>query len=88
MPTSKPDDLLRDALQKLEGREAKTATEFSEQLAILKRWYYRTHKTGELILAKADGELPLRKIMNAIGRVSRGAKETFNSPQLETRPPA
>jgi excinuclease ABC subunit C len=69
---SKPDELLRNALQKLEGDEAKSATQFSEALALLKRWYYRTHKTGEIILARADGELPIRKIINAVNRVHRG----------------
>jgi excinuclease ABC subunit C len=69
---SKPDELVRRALQKLEGDEARSAAQFSEALAILKRWYYRTHKTGEIVLAKSDGELPFRKIMNAITRVSRG----------------
>ena len=72
--TSKPDELVRRALQKLEGDEAKSATQFGEALALLKRWYYRTHKTGEIVLAKSDGELPFRKIMNAITRVSRGEK--------------
>ena len=63
-------------MHKLEGPGAKPATQFSEALAILKRWYYRTHKTGEIILAKADGEFPMRKIANAITRVSRGEKGT------------
>ena len=72
----KPDELLREALHKLEGAGAKSATQFSEALAILKRWYYRTHKTGEIILARSDGEFPMRKIMNAITRVSRGEKDT------------
>ncbi len=72
----KPDELLREALHKLEGAGAKSATQFSEALAILKRWYYRTHKTGEIILARSDGEFPIRKIVNAITRVSRGEKDT------------
>jgi len=69
---------LREALHKLEGPGAKSATQFSEALAILKRWYYRTHKNGEIILARGDGELPMRKLMNAIARVSRGEKDTQN----------
>jgi hypothetical protein len=74
-PAPTQDQLLRDALHKLESSGAKSATQFSEALAILKRWYYRTHKTGEIILAKADGELPMRKLMNAITRVSHGEKD-------------
>jgi hypothetical protein len=40
----------------------------------LKRWYYRTHKTGEIVFANARNDLPIRKIANAIGRVCRGEK--------------
>ncbi len=75
-PAPTQEQLLREALHKLEGPGAKSATQFSEALAILKRWYYRTHKTGEIILAKPDGELPMRKLMNAITRVSHGEKDT------------
>jgi len=74
----KQEDIVREALHKLEGPGAKSATQFSEALAILKRWYYRTHKAGEIILARGDGELPMRKLMNAIARVSRGEKDTQN----------
>jgi len=74
------EELLHDALQRLEGPGAKSATQFSEQLALLKRWHYRTHKSGEIVLARADGELPMRKIMNAVTRVSRGEKNTM--PQI------
>jgi excinuclease ABC subunit C len=74
VPSPSQHELLRHALQRLEGQEAKSATQFSEALALLKRWYYRTHKTGEIILARRDGELPMRKIINAITRVSRGEK--------------
>jgi excinuclease ABC subunit C len=73
-PSPSQHELLRHALQRLEGQEAKSATQFSEALALLKRWYYRTHKTGEIILARRDGELPMRKIINAITRVSRCEK--------------
>jgi excinuclease ABC subunit C len=54
---------------------AKSATQFTEELAILKRWYYRTHKVGEILIASAGGELPARKIANAAERVYRGKKE-------------
>jgi excinuclease ABC subunit C len=83
-PGPSPDDILRNALQKLEGQGATSATRFSEELAILKRWHYRTHKTGKIVLARPDGELPFRKIMNAITRVSRGEKDMAT--QMEQRP--
>jgi excinuclease UvrABC nuclease subunit len=47
---------------------------FSEELAILKRWYYRSHKVGEVFFAGEDGELPWRKIVRGVGRVYRGEK--------------
>ena len=51
-----------------------SATELNEHLAILKRWYYRSRKTGELFLTDERGELPLRKIVRGVGRVLRGEK--------------
>ena len=49
-----------------------SATELNEHLAILKRWYYRGRRTGELFLVDEKGELPLRRIVRGIGRVYRG----------------
>ena len=51
-----------------------SATELAEHLAILKRWYFRTSKTGELFLADEKGELPMRRIVRGISRVFRGDK--------------
>ena len=65
---------LRSALEQLPEWRARSATQFSEELAILKRWYYRTHKSGEIVFANARRELPVRRIANAIGRVHRGEK--------------
>ncbi len=77
---------LREPLEKLAGSGATSAHQFMEELAILKRWYYRTHKTGEILFANDKGELPMRRIANAIGRVYRGEKEAVApaSPLAET----
>jgi excinuclease ABC subunit C len=48
---------------------APTAVQFSEELALLKRWFYRTHKTGEIVLARTLGDLPMRKLAHAVARV-------------------
>ena len=48
---------------------------FGQELAILKRWYYRTHKVGEIFFANDRGELPLRRIARGAMRVYRGEKE-------------
>jgi excinuclease UvrABC nuclease subunit len=50
------------------------AQETMEQLAILKRWYYRTNKTGEILFTDEHGELPWRRIVRAVSRVYRGEK--------------
>jgi hypothetical protein len=47
-----------------------------EHLALLKRWYYRTSKTGELFLAESNGELPMRRVVRGVSRVFRGEKPT------------
>jgi hypothetical protein len=44
-----------------------------EHLALLKRWYYRTIKVGELFLAE-NGELPMRRVVRGVSRVFRGEK--------------
>jgi excinuclease ABC subunit C len=48
---------------------ARSATQFMEELAILKRWYYRSHKVGEIVVAGNDGVLSARKIANAAVRI-------------------
>jgi excinuclease ABC subunit C len=65
---------VRETLREFTPEGARSATQFSEELAILKRWYYRTHKTGEIVLAPADGELSARKIANAVRRFSGSQK--------------
>jgi len=53
---------------------AKTALETMEHLALLKRWYYRSHRVGEIFFADEKGTLPLRRIVRGISRVYRGEK--------------
>lgn len=54
--------------------EACSTSERSEHLAILKRWYYRSRRQGEIFLANEKGEWPLRRLVRGIGRVHRGEK--------------
>jgi excinuclease ABC subunit C len=51
-----------------------TALETMEHLALLKRWYYRSHRLGEIFFADEKGELPFRRIVRGISRVYRGEK--------------
>jgi excinuclease ABC subunit C len=81
---------LRAHLEQFVPAGARSALQFTEELAILKRWYYRSHKVGEIILAKGDGQLPVRRLANAVGRVTRGEKlpvAVADSDQASSPPP-
>jgi excinuclease ABC subunit C len=78
---------VREMLEHFVPEGARSAAQFMEELAILKRWYYRTHKVGEIIVADAAGELSARRIANAAGRVYRGEKEIPIPQPQEKLPP-
>ena len=59
-----------------------SALERMEHLAILKRWFYRGTRVGEIFLADGKGELPMRRIVRGISRVYRGEK-----PEAQPTPP-
>ena len=63
-----------DALATVPECKPRSALEWMEHLAILKRWYYRSAKTGELFLADNSGELPMRRVVRGISRVFKGEK--------------
>lgn len=63
-----------------------SAIERMEHLAILKRWYYRGTRAGEIFFADAKGELPMRRLVRGMGRVYRGeAPETASIATLAAR---
>jgi excinuclease UvrABC nuclease subunit len=59
--------------------------EAMEHLALLKRWYYRGSRVGEIFLADNKNIFPMRRIVRGISRVLRGEKpeeeQTTFSPQ-------
>jgi excinuclease UvrABC nuclease subunit len=62
------------------------ALETMEHLALIKRWYYRGSRAGEIFLADDKGALPMRRIVRGIGRVLRGeAAEVDASLQATAR---
>jgi excinuclease UvrABC nuclease subunit len=71
---------VRAALENLRPSGARSGQQFAEELAILKRWYYRSNKVGEIILAGSDGTLSARRIANAAGRVHRSEKPACVTP--------
>ena len=67
---------ITEALAAVEAPKMQSALEWMEHLALLKRWYYRTVKTGELFLADSKGELPMRRVVRGVSRVFKGEKPT------------
>jgi len=51
--------------------KTRPALETMEHLALLKRWYYRGRRIGEIFLADDKDIFPMRRIVRGIGRVLR-----------------
>lgn len=49
-----------------------SATAFAEQLALLKRWHYRSARIGEVFLRDRDGTWPYRRMVRGVSRVMAG----------------
>jgi hypothetical protein len=69
------------ALDSFPTGKAGAALQTMEHLALLKRWYYRGTRIGEIFLADARGELPMRRIVRGISRVFRGEKPEVDANQ-------
>ncbi|MGH9516733.1 MAG: UvrB/UvrC motif-containing protein [Terriglobales bacterium] len=78
---------VQEAIQEISDQRAESAIESSEHLSILKRWYYRSHRIGEIFFADQRGTLPLRRIVRGIGRVYTGEKPEQSATFSETQPP-
>ena len=72
---------VQETLQSSPPPNTKSALETMEHLALLKRWYYRGSRMGEIFFADSKGELPMRRIVRGISRVFRGEK-----PEGEAKP--
>jgi hypothetical protein len=53
-----------------------------EHIALLKRWYYRSSRAGEIFFADVKRDLPMRRVVRGISRVFRG-----ENPELEKSVP-
>ena len=65
---------VQEVLESFSPARLKSSLETMEHLAILKRWYYRGSRAGEIFFADAKGELPMRRLVRGISRVFRGEK--------------
>jgi excinuclease ABC subunit C len=63
---------IEESLDAMPPRTPKSALEVMEHLAILKRWYFRSNRAGEIFFADETGKLPMRRIVRGISRVYRG----------------
>ncbi len=63
---------IQEVLDSFPPRKAKPALETMEHLALLKRWFYRGSRVGEIFFADEKGYLPMRRIVRGISRVYRG----------------
>jgi excinuclease ABC subunit C len=73
-PHSSMESRMQELIQNISGVQAKSTVERTEHLAILKRWYYRSHRVGEIFFADEKGMWPWRRIVRGIGRVHKGEK--------------
>jgi len=77
-PTSKPETRLREAVERLKTDTKHSVTEQMENLALLKGWYYRGTRVGEIFFCE-KGEWPWRRMLNGVSRVYVGAHNNTNT---------
>lgn len=65
---------VQEALATLPATEVRTMMEAMEHLALLKRWFYRGNRVGEIFVSDSRGELPLRRLVRGMARVYQGEK--------------
>jgi excinuclease UvrABC nuclease subunit len=63
-----------EALATVEIAAPASAVELNEHIALLKRWYYRSRRVGEIFFADERNELPLRRVVRGISRVLKGER--------------
>src|SRR5262249_16300903 len=78
---------LRAALENFPLNAVRSNAEHAEHLSIVKRWYYRSHRAGEIFFAEESGLCPFPRIVRGVGRVYKGEKqEEFSATQLPDLP--
>jgi excinuclease ABC subunit C len=65
---------LQEALASFPPTPTGMALETMEHLVLLKRWYYRSSRVGEIFFEDEKGALPMRRVVRGIARVYRGEK--------------
>ena len=65
---------VQEVVAAIPSSAAKSPLEVMEHIAILKRWFYRSNRVGEVFFPDDNNALPWRRIVRAISRVYRGEK--------------
>ncbi|HEU5335782.1 MAG TPA: hypothetical protein VFU27_07460 [Terriglobales bacterium] len=71
---------VQEALVAFPQAPAVSSQERMEHLAILKRWFYRSNRAGEIFFADDKGALPMRRVVRGIGRVFHGERAETAAP--------
>jgi hypothetical protein len=75
---------LEEALLQLAPKAVAAAT-LADHVALFARWFYRPKSTGEMVFARADGEVPRKPLLRAISRVA--ARAVSANPEELAKPP-
>ena len=73
---------LQQALDSFPNATPSAALETMEHLVLLKRWYYRSSRTGEIFVVDDKGALPMRRVVRGVARVYRGEKSETDALNL------
>jgi len=65
---------LAQALEQNPAQQPGSALRLMEHLAILKRWYFRSSRMGEIFFADAKGEVLWRRIVRGVASVYKGER--------------
>ena len=66
---------VEEAIQSFREPANAHSAEHAEHLAILKRWYYRSQRNGEIFFKDEKAGWPLRRMVRGIGRVYKGERD-------------
>jgi excinuclease ABC subunit C len=73
---------IQEILASFPETPATTALETMEHLVLLKRWFYRSSRLGEIFFADDKGVLPMRRVVRGIARVYRGENAEQETPTV------
>jgi excinuclease ABC subunit C len=71
---------IQEVLGSFPATTASTTLETMEHLVLLKRWFYRSSRAGEIFFVDDKELLPMRRMVRGIARVYRGEKAEQKTP--------